>query len=245
MTRERFESTPIPIVEIFQSISGEGISAGNLVVFVRAAGCNLRCTWCDTKYSFPESGDTVTMMLPSEIVAKIDSFGSREIICTGGEPLEEGKIKRLLPAYLASLGYKIRIETSGASKLYIGDELLLFNGAHENISYCMDVKCPGSGMVYQNMLTNITLLKEGDELKFVVKDATDLNFSFDVIEAYKKQLSEKNIAINFSPVFDAIAPSEIVDFLKQKNRMIVDNGLWVRLSLQIHKYIWPPFMRGV
>jgi 7-carboxy-7-deazaguanine synthase len=245
MTREQFENTPIPIVEIFQSISGEGISAGNMVVFVRVAGCNLRCTWCDTKYSFPESGESVSMMLPGDIVSNIESFGNREIICTGGEPLEEGKAKRLLPAWLASLGYKTRIETSGASKLYQSDELSIFTGAASNITYCMDVKCPGSGMVYQNLLTNITLLQKGDELKFVVKDTTDLNFSFDVIEAYKKQLSKNAIAINFSPVFDAITPSEIVDFLKQKTKFIVDNGLWVRLSLQIHKYIWPPFMRGV
>jgi 7-carboxy-7-deazaguanine synthase len=109
----------------------------------------------------------------------------------------------------------------------------------------MDVKCPGSGMVYQNILTNIALLKKEDELKFVVKDKTDLNFCFDVIDAYKQTLSENQIAINFSPVFDAIAPLEIVEFLKQKTKFIVENQLIVRLSLQIHKYIWPPFMRGV
>jgi 7-carboxy-7-deazaguanine synthase len=245
MNREQFVNIHIPIIEIFQSVSGEGISAGKIVVFVRVAGCNLRCSWCDTKYSFPESGESVTMMLPSEIVAKIDTFGSNEIICTGGEPLEEGKLKRILPAYLADLGYEVRIETSGASNLYLTEELLEFPNAKQNISYCMDVKCPGSGMVYQNMLKNITLLKKEDELKFVVKDETDLNFCFDVIDAYRQTLSENRIAINFSPVFEAMAPLEIVDFLKQKTKFIVENNLIVRISLQIHKYIWPPFMRGV
>jgi len=245
MTKEQFEKVKIPIVEIFHSISGEGISAGNIVVFVRVSGCNLRCTWCDTKYSFPESGDSVRMLLPSEIADEVKSFNSDEIICTGGEPLEEEKEKRYLSAYLAGLGYKVRIETSGASELYQNNELDVFPGAEKNITYCMDVKCPGSGMVYQNMLTNIALLKKGDEIKFVVKDITDLNFSFDVIDAYKKQLSENGIAINFSPVFDSIKPSEIVDFLKERNKYSIDNNLWIRLSLQLHKYIWPPFMRGV
>ena len=245
MTKELFETTPIPIIEIFQSISGEGISAGNIVVFVRAAGCNLRCTWCDTKYGFPESGDGVRMLLPDEIIEEIDSFGSKEIICTGGEPLEENKVKRLLPIYLAENGYKVRIETSGASILYLPEEHALFPDVKGNLTYCMDIKCPGSGMIHKNILKNITQLRNGDELKFVVKDTIDLDFGFDVIEAYKQHLSTEQIAVNFSPVFDAIKAIEIVDYLKSKTEYIIQNNLWVRLSLQIHKYIWPPYMRGV
>lgn len=245
MTRELFEQTQISIVEIFQSISGEGISAGSIVVFVRVAGCNLRCTWCDTKYSFNETGEGVRQLLPSQIVDEVIKFGSTEIICTGGEPLEEGKTKRLLPLFLAQNGYKVRIETSGASNLFSNEEISMFPGSDKVLTYCMDVKCPGSGMVYQNNLKNITKLKQGDELKFVVKDQTDLKFCCDVIDAYKNHLSTNKIALNFSPVFDAIEPVEIVDFLKTKQAYFKDNELWARLSLQLHKYVWAPFTRGV
>jgi 7-carboxy-7-deazaguanine synthase len=245
MERESFELSHIPIVEIFQSISGEGISAGNIVTFVRVAGCNLRCTWCDTKYSFNETAESILNLLPSEILEEINKFGSDEIICTGGEPLEEGKTKRLLPLYLSQKGLKVRIETSGASNLYAAEEFAMFPGSELALTYCMDVKCPGSGMVYNNNLKNITKLKKGDELKFVVKDQTDLKFCHDVIDAYKKHLASNTIAINFSPVFDAIEPVEIVDFLKSKTAYFKENNLWARLSLQLHKYVWAPFTRGV
>lgn len=84
----KFHDTKIPMVEIFHSISGEGVSAGNLTTFVRAAGCDLRCTWCDTKYSFKETGHDVPMMQPQEIMNQVALFGCSEVICTGGEPLE-------------------------------------------------------------------------------------------------------------------------------------------------------------
>ncbi|MBN2484505.1 MAG: radical SAM protein [Bacteroidales bacterium] len=245
MLPHNFENTPLPVTEIFQSISGEGISSGNVVVFVRLAGCNLRCTWCDTKYSLEEKAPGTVLLLPGEILHQVKSFGINEVICTGGEPLEEDKPKRALPLYLAANGVKVRIETSGASPLYTLEEFNAFAGAEPNIQYCMDVKCPASKMVYKNNLKNIALLRQGDELKFVVQDQTDLNFSFDVIEAYKFHLSEKKIAINFSPVFGAIKPVEIVNFLKEKANYSCENSLWVRLSLQIHKYIWPPHKRGV
>jgi 7-carboxy-7-deazaguanine synthase len=240
-----FEKIKIPVTEIFQSVSGEGISAGNLVSFVRVAGCNLRCTWCDTKYSFVESGNGVRELAPDDIVAELYKLGCNEIICTGGEPLEEGKAKRFLPAYLASNDFSVRIETSGGSKLYSNAELRAYNIKRDDIIYCMDIKCPGSGMEQKNLLENIPLLLEEDEIKFVVQDKKDLDYALEIIKSYKQYLSEQQIAINFSPVFEAIQPVEIVSFLKKNNAYFEGNDLWARLSLQLHKFIWPPHQRGV
>ena len=245
MTKAEFEKIPIPIIEIFQSISGEGISAGNLVSFVRVAGCDLRCSWCDTKYSFPLKGPGVTDMLPEEIVETLYKVGTNEIICTGGEPLEENMPKRYLPAYLASYDFTVRIETSGGSPLYSDDELNGFDIERDEIIYCIDIKCPGSGMHDRNRFENISKLQEEDELKFVVADQTDLKYALEVIDQYKDHLSANDIALNFSPVFDAIDPVEIVDFLKANNLYFEENELWPRLSMQLHKLVWSPHQRGV
>jgi 7-carboxy-7-deazaguanine synthase len=245
MTATEFEKIRIPVVEIFQSISGEGISAGSLVTFVRVAGCDLRCSWCDTKYSFNESGSGVRSLLPSEIVNEVKNFGSPELICTGGEPLEEGKAKRYLPLFLARNNFGIRIETSGGSFLYSTDELSEFAVKRSEIAYCMDIKCPGSHMEHKNRYENIPLLASGDELKFVVANQEDLKFSLGVIKEYNRHLSANRIALNFSPVFGAIQPVSIVDFMKENREYFDGNNLWTRLSLQLHKFVWPPHQRGV
>lgn len=245
MDKKLFEKTPIPVIEIFQSISGEGISAGNLVSFVRTGGCDLRCTWCDTKYSFVESGTEVRMMLPEEIEKELLQLGCSDIICTGGEPLEQGKVKRLLPAWLSSVGFTVHIETSGASALYSKAELKTFDIERNEISYCMDIKCPGSVMSDKNLYTNIPLLNGDDEIKFVVSNREDMDFAMKIIDKYKVHLSEEYIALNFSPVFDALKPVEVVDFLKENRSYFEEHELWARLSLQIHKFVWPPHKRGV
>lgn len=242
---KNFLETEIPMVEIFQSISGEGVSSGNIVSFVRVAGCNLRCTWCDTKYSFKESGEGVDQMLPEDVADRLTELGSNEIICTGGEPLEEGKTKRYLPLYLASQEFSVHIETSGGSTLYSNKELKEFNVDREEVSYCMDIKCPGSGMSEHNIFENILLLREDDELKFVLNDQEDIKYAMEVIDAYKEHLSEEEIALNFSPVYDALNPLEIVDFLKSETAYFEENELWPRLNLQLHKVVWPPHQRGV
>lgn len=245
MTIKEFEKQRIPIVELFQSISGEGISAGNLVSFVRVAGCDLRCSWCDTKYSFPETGKGVQQLLPDEIVKQLYEMGGSEVICTGGEPLEEGKLKRYLPAYLASNDFSVRIETSGCSRLYSNKELDQFNISREEIIYCIDIKCPGSGMSDRNIFENILQLAEEDEIKFVVSDQKDLDYALEIISKYKDHISDQQIALNFSPVFGEMNPIEIVSFLKENNTFFEENDLWTRLNLQLHKFIWPPHQRGV
>jgi len=245
MTKKEFEHSKIPVIEIFQSISGEGISAGDIVTFVRVGGCNLRCTWCDTKYSFAETGSDVKSMLPSEILDAVDKLGSNQVICTGGEPLEGDKSKRYVPAFLAANRFSIRIETSGASPLYTDEELKAFDADRAAISYCMDIKCPGSGMSERNLYENIFHLTKGDELKFVVQNLTDLQYSMTIIEKYKHHLSENEIALNFSPVMEAIHPVEIVEYLKENTAYFEENKLWPRLSLQLHKFVWSPQQRGV
>lgn len=241
-----FHTTKIPMVEIFQSVSGEGVSAGEIVTFVRVAGCDLRCTWCDTKYSFKESGGGVEQMIPETVIERLRDFGSNEIICTGGEPLEHNKSKRYLPLYLQSEGFKVRIETSGGSDLYTKGELEYFK-LKELLRpvYTMDIKCPASGMQAHNNYNNFNLLDERDELKFVVADDADLAFAVDVIDCYKLLLAAKEITINFSPVFESMTPQYLVDFLKRKTAYFGKEKLKTRLSLQLHKFIWPPHLRGV
>lgn len=245
LTLKEFETTKIPVVEIFQSISGEGVSSGNLVSFVRTAGCDLRCTWCDTKYSFNTTGEEVEQLLPDEIASRLEKLGSNEIICTGGEPMEEGTNKRYLPLYLASLEFSVHIETSGGSPLYTQEELSEFNIDRDEISYCMDIKCPGSGMSHKNILSNIKLLEEKDELKFVVRDEADLDFAMEITQNHAVHLSENDIALNFSPVFGQLEAVGIVEFLKKNTGYFEENELWPRLNLQLHKFIWPPHKRGV
>lgn len=241
-----FSGLKIPIVEIFQSISGEGVSAGNVVTFVRVAGCDLRCAWCDTKYSFKESGDGVEMLTADEIADRLEHIGSQEVICTGGEPLEEGKLKRYLPAFIQGRGFSVRIETSGGSALYSQEELDVFKLSKESRPvYTMDVKCPASGMESYNRPQNLMGLDKRDELKFVVANNDDLNYVFNYIQANKVHLKSNQIVLNYSPVFESISADYLVEYLKEKARFFQQEGLFARLSLQIHKYIWPPHQRGV
>lgn len=237
----------IPIVEIFTSISGEGISAGEVVTFVRTAGCNLRCNYCDTTYSYAENGDGIEMLSPMEIVYKLNELKATKVLCTGGEPLEPYKIKRLLPIYLASKGFEVRIETNGSCEVYSEEELGLFETDKIlKINYVLDVKCPGSGMSKYNIFKeNYEKLKIGDELKFVVSNKFDMDYSLGIIEEYKEILAKNKVVINFSPVFNSIDTKEIVDMLVLNEPYFNKEGLKARLSLQIHKVIWTPETRGV
>lgn len=251
MEREDFEKVSIPIVEIFNSISGEGISAGYVATFLRAAGCNLRCSYCDTVYSYCEVGESVEMLTPSEILEKVGAFSCREIICTGGEPLEMDKAKRYVPIYLASNGYNVRIETNGSQPLYSDEEVNEYGLVdHSRIKYSLDVKCPGSKMSMDNiedtlLKNNFMKLKKGDELKFVVGSEEDLSYSLRVIEKYKNIFANNKVITNFTPVFGKLNAERIVEFLRENNKYFEGNALSVRLSLQIHKYIWEPNQRGV
>lgn len=247
MDIKEFEQQKIPIVEIFNSISGEGISSGEIVTFVRVAGCNLRCSYCDTKYSYDECSEENEYLTPSVIVNRLEELGCKNIICTGGEPLELDKGKRYLPLYLSTKGFKVRIETNGSCPLYSNEDIEKFTNQKKlmNVNYTLDIKSPSSGMNKHNLKDNLGMLRRGDEVKFVVASKEDINYGMDIIDNYKNTLSKNNVIINFSPIFDEIEPSKLVDIIKERYQYFQRNNLKVRVSLQIHKYIWPPEARGV
>ncbi|GAB6098819.1 putative 7-carboxy-7-deazaguanine synthase QueE [Halanaerocella petrolearia] len=243
MNIEEFQAVQLPVVEVFNSISGEGISAGEIVNFVRLAGCNLRCDYCDTTYSYQSSEHN--LMSPDQIVNKVNQFNSRQIICTGGEPLEEDKPKRYLPLYLAKQGFKVRIETNGSWPIYSKQELQKFGVDNKLINYTLDIKSPSSNMKQHNLLSNLEKLSLGDEIKFVVQDQVDIDYALEVIADYKNVLAKEEIIINFSPVFEEMETEELVAVLQDNQGYFNKYNLLVRLSLQLHKFIWDPNQTGV
>jgi len=247
MNLEEFKAVKIPVVEIFTSISGEGISAGEVLTFIRVAGCNLRCSYCDTVYGYDEYQRNNELLTADEIVERLKEMGASKLLCTGGEPLETEKSKRYLPLYLASIGFDVRIETNGSCPVYSTKEFDDFtNVEFIKIHYVLDVKCPGSEMSAHNIFDkNFSKLHLGDEIKFVVACEEDMEFALGIIDKYKGVFSANEVVINFSPVFKSIETKDIVKMLVEKNAFFMAHGLKVRLSLQIHKIIWPPETRGV
>jgi 7-carboxy-7-deazaguanine synthase len=156
-------------------------------------------------------------------------------------------MKRYLPLFLASKGLNVRIETNGSCSLYDEEEIQHYAGNIPiDLYYVLDIKSISSGMSDKNVFKeNFSKMKSGDEIKFVVGNKEDIEYAFKVIEDYKAVISSKNVIINFSPIFHMIEPKEIVDVLKDRNQYFVEHNLNARLSLQIHKYIWPPEARGV
>lgn len=218
-------SETFKIIEIFMSIEGEGVRAGLPTVFVRFAGCNLRCKWCDTAYSYEGKG---TMMSREEIETVITSFGCNRVSFTGGEPLWRLGYFFIKWFALAHPEIQINIETNGSIDITGCLEL-------ENTIISMDYKCPGSGMNSKMNLKNLQKLRETDVLKFVVADQKDLNSVVDILE--KTNPATKNRYIQ--PVFGKIDLEQLVDFV------VKHNHLDLRLGLQLHKIIWGPDKMGV
>ncbi|WFN34335.1 radical SAM protein [Methanogenium sp. S4BF] len=197
------------IIEIFSSISGEGLRQGLPATFIRCAGCNLSCAWCDT----PESHGGGTGMSVDEIVSAVSAGMPRYVIVTGGEPLlQEDELKYLLAA-LRDAGYRIEIETNGT---------LCFTGVQEYATISMDIKCPSSGEESDPAL--LADLRPEDSVKFVVMDRTDCLYAQEIIESH-------DIAgtVFISPVWGGNY-REIADF-------ILEEGIAARFQLQLHKSI--------
>ncbi|MEN2993937.1 MAG: radical SAM protein [Thermodesulfovibrio sp.] len=206
------------VCEVFASIQGEGSLSGIPMIFVRLTGCNLRCTYCDTKYAYYE-GEEVSI---SELLKKIHSFPFKYVEITGGEPLLQDETYTLIDELLKT--HYVIIETNGSISI---------EKVKPEVKIIMDIKTPGSGMSERNYIENLRFLKENDEVKFVLTDRIDYEWAKNFIRNYKIKAKE----ILFSPAYGILNPAELA-------KWIVNDGLSVRLNLQIHKYIFGD-IRGV
>lgn len=204
------------ITEIFHSIQGESSHAGRPCTFVRLSRCNLRCTWCDTTYSFT-GGKRMSL---DQIMAQVDEYGCKVVELTGGEPLLQPLALPLMER-LCDAGYEVLIETSGS---------LDISAIDKRVHIIMDLKAPGSGEVEKNRYENLEHLKATDELKIVILDETDFKWALATLEKYALLPDTKVI---FSPVHGQLDPGEL-------GRWILEAGIDVRLGLQIHKYLALP-----
>ncbi|MBP3339169.1 MAG: putative 7-carboxy-7-deazaguanine synthase QueE [Lachnospiraceae bacterium] len=220
------------IAEKFVSINGEGTKAGQLAVFIRLCGCNLNCSYCDTKWA-NEKDVPFTLMTEEELASYVEDTGVKNITLTGGEPLldkDNEDVKLLLSRLSKIKDVFIEIETNGSIAIE------QFKDVATNISFTMDYKLPSSNMEELMCLDNFNHLRSMDTVKFVAGSENDLKKVKEIIKKYK--LTEKcNVYI--SPVFGNIEPVDIVDF------MITNKLNDVNLQLQLHKIIWDPEKKGV
>ena len=220
------------ISEIFLSIDGEGIRTGYPVIFIRAHGCQLRCSYCDSMYSV-EGSDFVDMTI-DEILKKVSSYSCKRITFTGGEPLIQNDALDVIKRLVRS-GYEVNIETNGAIDLSnLRDPSWCYGFMRDNIIITMDWKSISSKMSKHMLQSNLKYLDNKDVLKFVVSSQEDLEQMKELITTNKL-----NCNIFVSPIFGKIEPSDIVKY-------VLDNNLNdIRVQLQIHKIIWDSNMRGV
>jgi 7-carboxy-7-deazaguanine synthase len=211
------------ITEIFYSIQGESSFAGRPCIFVRLTWCNLRCTWCDSEYTF-NGGTEMTI---EEVLEQVRQYPCRLVEITGGEPLVQKKECLELVRRLCDNGYEVLIETSGSLDISPLDQRAV---------RILDIKCPGSGEEQSNRWENLDCLTPRDEIKFVIADRRDFDYAGEVIARHR--LAERHPAILFSPVWGAID-------LRELSAWTLETGINARLQLQMHKYIWGPDTKGV
>jgi 7-carboxy-7-deazaguanine synthase len=211
------------VTEIFCSIQGESTHAGRPCTFVRLTGCPMRCTWCDSEYTFT-GGDHFTI---EQIMQKVRDFDCRLVEVTGGEPLAQRDAFELI-RQLCDEEYEVLIETGG----YVSTA-----DVDERAKVILDIKCPASGEAERNDWSNLALLRaDRDEVKFVIADASDWEFTKKTIEQYELETRAKAILI--SPAWGLVDLQELA-------KWITESGLNVRMQLQLHKYIWGTDVHGV
>ena len=211
------------VTEIFHSIQGESTHAGRPCTFVRLTGCPMRCTWCDSEYTFT-GGDHLAL---DDVMRQVRDFGCPLVEVTGGEPLAQREAIDLIRR-LCDEGYEVLIETGG----YVSTEAV-----DQRAKIILDVKCPGSGEAERNHWPNLVRLRpELDEVKFVIANRADWDFARKIVTEYELETRAKSILI--SPSWGQIELKELAGW-------IVESGMEVRMQLQIHKYIWGPEVHGV
>jgi 7-carboxy-7-deazaguanine synthase len=208
------------VTEIFHSIQGESSHAGRPCVFVRLTGCNLRCRWCDSEYTFT-GGEKMSL---DDVVARVRSYGCNLVEITGGEPLAQAEALELI-AKLCDENYEVLIETSGSIDIAPVDR---------RAKIILDVKCPGSGEAARNRWENLDALRPHDEVKFVIAGRDDYDFA-------RRIVAEKNLdrwTVLFSPVWGELDMKTLAEW------MLADR-VTARLQTQLHKHIWGAEARGV
>ncbi len=202
------------ITEIFYSLQGETNTVGIPTVFIRLTGCPLRCTYCDTAYAF-SGGNKLTL---KQIIDQVQQYKTRHVTVTGGEPLAQAACNALM-VLLLDAGYQVSLETSGA---------LDVSGVDQRVVKVVDLKTPSSGEMARNRYQNIEYLTDRDQVKFVIADDADYQWS-------KQQFEEHYLSgrceVLFSPVMGVMSPAELAD------RILADQ-LPVRFQIQLHKYLW-------
>ncbi len=212
----------LKINEIYLSVQGESSKAGLPCVFVRMTYCNLRCTYCDTAYAFYEGQDYSI----EQVIAKVKEFDCKLVEITGGEPLVQDEECRLLMKRLCNEGFEVMLETGGSLPVQYIDQ---------RVKIIMDLKCPSSGMVKKNLYDNLDYLKRDDELKFVIGNREDYEWTKEIISMYDL---ENKCNLLFSVVFGSLEPVLLVEWMLR-------DKIKARFQLQLHKYIWQPETKGV
>ena len=211
----------LKVYEIFRSIQGESSFVGLPCVFIRLAGCNLRCRYCDTRCA-QAGGEEMSL---EEILQSVSGFGVKLVEVTGGEPLFQAETPALVNALLEN-GYQVLVETNGSMDISV---------LPEGAVRIMDIKCPSSGEGHNIMWENVWKLRPDDEVKFVISDRHDYEWVRGIILDH---FAHAKTRILLSTVFGELPPRHLVEWM-------LEDRIHARFQLQIHKYIWPHDARGV
>jgi 7-carboxy-7-deazaguanine synthase len=209
------------VSELYRSVQGESSFVGLPCSFVRLAGCNLRCRYCDSQRAL-KNGEEMSL---SDILDRAKAFGPELVLITGGEPLFQQDTPVLAGAFRDS-GFKVLVETNGSLDISV---------LPEGVIRIMDIKCPSSGESDKMMWENIWKLRPDDEVKFVVSDRHDYQWARGII---RERFGHSEIKVLLSTVYGELPPKKLVEW-------ILEDRLKVRFQLQIHKYIWPHDQAGV
>ena len=209
---DNLNNTTLNITEIFYSLQGEAKEVGIPTVFVRLTGCPLRCNYCDTAYAFKGNNP----LSIQHILDEIAQYNTQYVCGTGGEPMAQSNCLKLLDALIDN-DYKVSMETSGSIDIA---------PVNSKVSIVMDIKTPSSTEEHQNRYENLSILKNKDQLKFVIASRSDFDWCTKILENHAVE-SE----VLFSPVYESLRPVELADWILEKK-------LNVRLQVQLHKILW-------